>query len=159
MQFAGMGKFEHDLAERAVVGGFDHRMVDVARLELASVGKVGPLAEHLEQEAARAALGYATGESGRVVAYVDQTPVGSAGLTLTNGVARLWGGAVLEQHRRRGIYRALLDERMSWAVEQRARLALVKGRVETSAPILRRSGFTVYGRERSYRLPVPSRGL
>lgn len=114
-----------------------------------------PPADHLEQEAARAALGFATGESGRVVAYREGRPVGSAGLTLTDGVARLWGGAVREQHRRRGIYRALLDVRLAWSVEHGARLALVKGRVETSAPILRRSGFAAYGQERSYRVRLP----
>lgn len=35
-----------------------------------------------------------------------------------------------------------------------ATLALVKGRVETSVPILRRAGFTVYGEDRCYRLPA-----
>jgi hypothetical protein len=33
-------------------------------------------------------------------------------------------------------------------------MALVKGRVATSGPILRRAGFQAYGEERSYRLPV-----
>ena len=33
-------------------------------------------------------------------------------------------------------------------------LALVKGRVETSGPILRRAGFTAYGDERCYRWPA-----
>jgi hypothetical protein len=31
-------------------------------------------------------------------------------------------------------------------------MALVKGRVETSAPVLRRAGFVEHGQERSYRL-------
>lgn len=117
-----------------------------------------PPSDYLEPEAARAALGFATGAAGRVVAYDDGMPVGSAGLTLTDGVARLWGGAVREPYRRRGIYRALLDERMAWAAEHGARFALVKGRVETSAPILRRAGFATYGEERSYRLPLAHTG-
>ena len=33
-------------------------------------------------------------------------------------------------------------------------MALVKGRVETSGPILRRAGFGVYGQERAYRMPL-----
>jgi hypothetical protein len=33
-------------------------------------------------------------------------------------------------------------------------MALVKGRVETSAPVLRRAGFEAYGEERAYRLSV-----
>ncbi|HYF71644.1 MAG TPA: GNAT family N-acetyltransferase [Nocardioides sp.] len=116
-----------------------------------------PPRDHLEQEAARAALALATGTAARVVGYADERPVGSAGLTLTDGVARLWGGAVREQYRRRGVYRALLEERLAWSIEHGARLALVKGRVETSAPILRRAGFAVYGQERSYRVPLPTR--
>jgi GNAT superfamily N-acetyltransferase len=112
----------------------------------------------LEHEAARATLALATGAAGRVVACVDGTPVGAAGLTLTDGVARLWGGAVRRSHRRRGLYRALLDARLAWGVEHGARFALVKGRVETSAPILRRAGFATYGQERSYRLPLAQAG-
>ncbi|WP_296604576.1 GNAT family N-acetyltransferase [Nocardioides sp.] len=116
-----------------------------------------PPDDHLEHEAARATLALATGAAGRAVAYVDAMPVGAGGLTLTDGVARLWGGAVRESHRRRGIYRALLDARLAWGVEHGARFALVKGRVETSAPILRRAGFATYGQERSYRLPLAHR--
>jgi hypothetical protein len=33
-------------------------------------------------------------------------------------------------------------------------MALVKGRVETSGPILRRAGFVAHGQERSYRVPL-----
>ena len=36
-------------------------------------------------------------------------PVGTGGLALVDGVARLWGGAVREEARGRGVYRALLD--------------------------------------------------
>jgi hypothetical protein len=35
-----------------------------------------------------------------------------------------------------------------------AAMALVKGRVETSGPILRRAGFTAYGQEVVYRVPL-----
>ena len=42
---------------------------------------------------------------------------------------------------------------------QGATLALVKGRVETSGPILRRAGFATYGQERCYEArPVPGAG-
>jgi hypothetical protein len=43
---------------------------------------------------------------------------------------------------------------MALAREHGATLALVKGRVETSGPILRRAGFTAYGEERSYCVSV-----
>ena len=54
------------------------------------------------------------------------------GLALVDGVARLWGGAVLEEARRRGAYRAVLDARLRRGIERGATMALVKGRVQTS---------------------------
>jgi hypothetical protein len=33
-------------------------------------------------------------------------------------------------------------------------MALVKGRIETSGPVLRRAGFEVYGQERIYAVPL-----
>jgi hypothetical protein len=92
--------------------------------------------------------------SGSVVAYLDGVAVGCGGLSLVDGVARLWGGAVLEEARGRGAYRAVLDARLHRGVECGATMALVKGRVQTSGPILRRAGFEVYGQERSYRVPL-----
>ncbi len=130
---------------------------DFERVGAEVFGGSMPPQEHLEHEAARAALSLATGSAARVVAYVDGMPVGSAGVSLVDGVARLWGGGVRESHRRRGLYRALLDGRLAWSLEHGARLALVKGRAATSAPILRRAGFAAYDQERSYRLPVPRR--
>ena len=89
-----------------------------------------------------------------MVAYVDGRPVGTGGLTVADGVGRLWSGSVLEAHRGRGVYRALLAERLQYAVRQGATMALVKGRVDTSGPILRRAGFAAHGQERSYRVPL-----
>jgi GNAT superfamily N-acetyltransferase len=92
--------------------------------------------------------------SGSVVAYLDGVPSGTAGLSLADGVARLWGGAVREEARGRGLYRALLDARIRHGIEHGATMALVKGRVQTSGPILRRAGFARYGEERSYLVPL-----
>jgi GNAT superfamily N-acetyltransferase len=92
--------------------------------------------------------------SGSVVAYVDGVAVGSGGISLVDDVARLWGGAVREEARGKGAYRALLDARLRRGVERGATMALVKGRVQTSGPILRRAGFARYGEERSYRVPL-----
>jgi GNAT superfamily N-acetyltransferase len=86
------------------------------------------------------------------VARVDGVPAGAAGCTMAGEVARLWGGGVHGAYRGRGVYRALLDARMRRAHELGATLALVKGRVGTSGPILRRAGFTAYGQERCYQL-------
>lgn len=73
---------------------------------------------------------------------------------MVDGVARLYGGATRPQARRQGVYAAVLAERLRIALGWGATLALVKGRVETSGPILRRAGFEVFGREVSYRLEV-----
>ena len=92
--------------------------------------------------------------SGSVVAYLDGVAVGSGGVSLVDGVARLWGGAVREAARGKGAYRVLLEARLRRGVERGAAMALVKGRIQTSGPILRRAGFDRYGEERSYRVPL-----
>ncbi|NYI43321.1 GNAT superfamily N-acetyltransferase [Nocardioides aromaticivorans] len=94
------------------------------------------------------------GGGGAVVAYLDGRPVGSGGVTLAGPDARLWGGVVLPEARGRGVYRAVLAARLAYAREVGADLAIVKGRVETSGPILRRAGFAAFGQERSWLLPI-----
>ena len=96
----------------------------------------------------------ASGEGGIVVAYDGGRPLGLGGLSVVDGVARLWGGAVLEEARGRGVYRAVLAERIRYGVTHGATMALVKGRVATSGPILRRAGFAPYGQEWSYLVPL-----
>lgn len=88
----------------------------------------------------------------RVLAWIGAEPVSFGGCTLAGDVARLWGAGTRPAWERRGAYRAVLAERLRVAREHGATLALVKGRVETSAPILARVGFTPYGEERCYRL-------
>ncbi|MXG90437.1 GNAT family N-acetyltransferase [Nocardioides flavescens] len=90
--------------------------------------------------------------SGHVVARRDGAVVGVAGLTLTSVSARLWGAAVAPEARHTGVYRALLGHRLRTGAEAGRALALVKGRVETSAPVLARAGFASYGEVRAYRL-------
>lgn len=94
------------------------------------------------------------GGGGAVVAYVDGRPVGAGGLTVVAADGRLWGGAVLPEARGHGVYRAVLAARLRYAVAHGADLAIVKGRVQTSGPILRRAGFTAHGQERSWLLPL-----
>lgn len=87
-----------------------------------------------------------------MVAYLDGRPVGTGGIASRGHAAGLWGGAVLAEFRGRGVYRALLAERLAYAAAYEMTMALVKGRVESSGPILRRAGFAAYGQERSYRI-------
>lgn len=90
----------------------------------------------------------------RSIAYLGQQPAATGGCTMAGPVARLWGAGALREHRGKGAYRAVLDHRLRLARELGATLALVKGRVATSAPILRRAGFDSYGVERCYKLTV-----
>jgi GNAT superfamily N-acetyltransferase len=82
--------------------------------------------------------------------HLDGEPASSGGCTLNGEVAQLWGAVTLPAFRRRGSYRAVLAERLRLARDHGIELALVKGRVETSGPILLRVGFTDYGEERCY---------
>jgi GNAT superfamily N-acetyltransferase len=90
----------------------------------------------------------------RVVVFLDGEPAAGGGCGIVGQVARLWGAGTRPTFRGRGAYRALLAARVAMARDRGATLALVKGRVETSGPILRRAGFTAYGEERSYCLRV-----
>jgi hypothetical protein len=110
--------------------------------------------ERLAEEAKRDGATVKAGDGGMVVAYVDGAPVGSAGIAMADGVARLWGGAVLGAARGQGVYRALLGARLTYGAAHRATMGLVKGRVDTSGPILRKAGFNAYGQEISYRVPL-----
>jgi len=75
-------------------------------------------------------------------------------VTLADGVARLWGGSVLPRARGQGIYRHVLATRLSCPAAHGATMALVRGRTDTSGPILRRAGFTAFGQETLYSLPL-----
>lgn len=87
-----------------------------------------------------------------VLAFRDGELVGCAGSTIAGDSVRLWGSGVAESARHTGVYRALLDHRLRAGAAAGARVALVKGRVETSAPSLLRSGFERFGEVRAYRL-------
>ena len=90
----------------------------------------------------------------RYLARVEGHVAGSAGLTIEGDVAKLWGGGVLAHDRGRGVYRTLLAARLAQAAALGARFALVKARLSTSSPILRKAGFVAYGREVHHQLPV-----
>lgn len=110
--------------------------------------------EALQRHAVVAARDLGIGRAGRVVAYAGGEPVGTSGVTSRGTAAGLWGGSVVEHARGRGIYRAMLDARLAWARRHGMTLALVKGRVETSGPILRRAGFHEFGQERAWLVDV-----
>jgi GNAT superfamily N-acetyltransferase len=117
-------------------------------------GRKEPTGVALARDYAEAVRDLAAWSSFRVLASVRGEPAAVGGCTLRGEVAHLWGAVTLREYRRRGAYRAVLAERLRLARAHGATLALVKGRVETSGPILLRSGFAAYSEERCYWLPV-----
>jgi GNAT superfamily N-acetyltransferase len=77
-------------------------------------------------------------------AYRHERPVAAGWLRLHagTGFASLWGGSTLEEHRGRGLYRALVAVRAARARDAGARFLLVDAR-DSSRPILERLGFRV----------------
>lgn len=110
----------------------------------------------LDRDLAAAVRDLAEWTNFRVVACVDGEAASSGGCSLNGEVAQLWGAVTLPAFRRRGSYRAVLAERLRLARDHDATVALVKGRIDTSGPILLRAGFTDYGEERCYWLPIAS---
>jgi hypothetical protein len=117
-------------------------------------GRKLPTGAALAREFAEAVEDLASWTSFRVLARIGREPASTGGCTLRGDVAQLFGAVTLREFRRRGSYRAVLAERLRLAREHGATLALVKGRVATSGPILLRAGFADYGEERCYWLPV-----
>jgi hypothetical protein len=133
-----------DLELRAVTTLDDLRAVD--RIDVEVFG--GSLSDDAELETAMADRAH----DPMVLALRDGTPVGSAGHVVAGDTLRLWGAAAIPSARHTGVYRALLDHRLRAGVAAGCRFALVKGRVDTSAPVLLRAGFRQYGEVRAYRL-------
>jgi GNAT superfamily N-acetyltransferase len=117
-------------------------------------GRKEPTDTAIAREFAEAIRDLQTWSSFRLLASVGGEPAGCGGCTLRAEVAHLWGAVTLREYRRRGAYRAVLAERLRLARSRGATLALVKGRAETSGPILLRAGFAEYDEERCYWLPV-----
>lgn len=92
----------------------------------------------------------AAGNRRVLLATVDGEPAGSAGMTIyAPRGAIINGGAVREKFRGRGVYRALVAERLRMAREAGAAgLSVWGGRM--SAPILERLGFETVGWRRFY---------
>lgn len=93
-------------------------------------------------------------ETGRFhfyLARVDGAPAGIAGYITKERSAYLVGGNVLPEFRKRGVYRALLDERLRGVAAHGLSLAVTQAREATSAPILEALGFESLYRSHMYR--------
>jgi hypothetical protein len=128
---------------------------DGSAVQAAAFGDEMPPDERIATNAGRDAANVPAGAGGMLVAYVAGAPAGAGGVTVADGgVARLWGGSVVPAARGLGVYRAVLHERLGYAVTHGATMALVKGKVDTSGPILRRAGFAAFGQEPLYDIPL-----
>jgi hypothetical protein len=133
----------------------DERTVRAAAFVAATGwGRPDPDEAEVARQLADLTGGVREGPGFRIVAFVGNQPVSTGGCTLAGPVARLWGAVTLPAWRGRGGYRSVLAERMRLAAQRGATLALVKGRVDTSGPILKRVGFLRHGEERRYRLDL-----
>ncbi len=97
----------------------------------------------------------ATGRFHLFVARRDGAIAGSAGFITKPRSAYLVGGVVLAAHRKAGVYRALLDERLRRIAALGLPLATTLARESSSAPILERLGFETVFRSRMYFSPPP----
>ena len=84
----------------------------------------------------------------RFVAYEHDAPVAFGAMTLfaNQGFAMLWRGCTVPEARGRGIYKAVLKERMAFAERLGIRLVGLYAKLATSAPIVHHLGFEGHGR-------------
>jgi GNAT superfamily N-acetyltransferase len=75
------------------------------------------------------------------LARYEGAPAGTAALVAFERSVYLMGGVVLPAFRKRGVYRALVTERLRWAAARRLPYATSHARASTSAPLLARLGF------------------
>jgi len=88
------------------------------------------------------------------VAFIEGKPVSTGCCRIAGEVGRLYGAVTLPEFRLRGAYQAILSARLRQIRDLGATIALTRGRPLTSGRILTKSGFTVHGEERCYRLTV-----
>lgn len=89
----------------------------------------------------RRVLGRARERLPMQLARVDGEPAGAAAVSLQQRTAYLMGAVVLPKLRGRGLYRALVAERLRLAARRGCTLATSNARASTSHPILARLGF------------------
>ncbi len=75
------------------------------------------------------------------VARFDGEVAGSAATCVRADAGYLMGANVLEAHRGRGVYRALLEARLAALRDEGISLAVTQAREHTSAPMLAHLGF------------------
>lgn len=107
----------------------------------------------LHERTALEGLGEISDHVGLFLADVDGSSVGAAGYMQVGSVARMFGAAVRESARGRGVYRALTAARLRDVHAHGADLAIVHAE-HMSSPILDGVGFAKFGERRLTRLPA-----
>ncbi|SHE32323.1 Acetyltransferase (GNAT) family protein [Seinonella peptonophila] len=89
-----------------------------------------------------------------VIAYLDQTPVGTASFRLSadRKIVYFADAVVLPQYRQRGIYKHLIEYRMRLSRQLKCHVVITIANVNTSSPILKKWGFKSYCLMTDYRL-------
>ncbi len=81
--------------------------------------------------------------------------VASGAMTMHLGWAYLWAGQVHPDHRRKGLYRAVVEHRLKAAADLGADFVATHANPETSAPLLAKAGFLTIAPIDHYRLNTP----
>ncbi len=124
------------------------------RLSAEVFGYSPPTAAQVDDQTAMVSRPVAERTSRSYRALVDGAPVAHAGSTVDGDALRLWDGAVVPTYRGRGAYRALVARRLRDACSTTAEVARVTAVDDTSAPILKRLGFTRYGEQYCWTLDL-----
>lgn len=140
-----------------VVAVTDRRGIELASEVQAEVFEMSPMTEAQIDDLTRSV---SLPEADRLIrcylGYVGGALAGSAGSTVDGDALRFWDGSVRPAYRGRGLYRAMVAQRLRDARSTTADFALVKAVDDTSAPILKRLGFTRYGEQRCWSMEVES---
>jgi len=145
------------------LGTSEHRPTPRARISVRPVKTLGDLRAAIDVSSR--AFGRASGTSDerlavelaactapgarvrRFVAFLDDEPVASAGMTLHPALrfAFLWAGGTTPEARGHGAYQALVDARVAAARAAGIERVGLYARLGSSAPIVERRGFTRHG--------------
>jgi len=105
------------------------------------------MSDELAKESYRQYLSSDDRRGGYLLAYIDEIPVGYANYRMSQCGEFLYlcGTGVIEEFRKRGIYKELLQKRFDIAIQKKARYVVAQARVGYSDVILSKIGFKKCG--------------
>ncbi|MCP4810555.1 MAG: hypothetical protein GY913_32865 [Proteobacteria bacterium] len=83
----------------------------------------------------------------RALAWDGHTPIAAGGITAhpAHGIGFLWGGGTVPESRHQRAYSAVMEARVRWAASVGLEWVGLYAKTDTSAPVVRRQGFTRRG--------------